>query len=86
MEGSILGVGLGLFNGGDNTGESLVVGPEVFRMEYVHLAAQSPLGFWRIHGVGLRMSGPSVTVRTSWDLRVDTASLSPQNTSRKLRP
>jgi hypothetical protein len=58
MERSILGMGLGLFNGGDNTGESLVVGPEVFRVEYVHLAAQSLLGFSRIHGVGLRMSGP----------------------------
>jgi hypothetical protein len=57
MERSLFGVGLGLFNGGDNTGESLVVGSEVFRLEYVHLAAQSLLALWRIHGVGLRMSG-----------------------------
>ena len=57
MEHCILGVALGLLHGGDNNGESLVVGPEAFRVEYVHLAAQFLLGFWRIHGVFLRMSG-----------------------------
>jgi hypothetical protein len=53
----ILGVGLGLLDGGDATGESLVVAPEPFRVEYVDLAAQSLLGIWRIHGVSLRISG-----------------------------
>jgi hypothetical protein len=59
IEHCILGVGLGLLDGGDATGESLVVAPEPFRVEYVHLAAQSLLGIWRIHGVSLRMSGSS---------------------------
>jgi hypothetical protein len=33
-----LGVGLGLFRGGDYIGESLVASPEAYRMHYVHLA------------------------------------------------
>ena len=33
-----LGVGLGLFRGGDYIGESLVAGPESYRVHYVHLA------------------------------------------------
>jgi hypothetical protein len=59
IEHCILGVGLGILDGGDAAGESLVVAPEPFRVEYVHLAAQSLLGIWRIHGVSLRMSGCS---------------------------
>jgi hypothetical protein len=43
-------------NGGDAAGESLVVAPEEFRVEYVHLAAQALLRFRSIHGVSLRMS------------------------------
>jgi hypothetical protein len=57
IEHCILGVGLGLLDGGDATGESLVVAPEPFRVEYVHLAAQALLEIRRIHGVSLRMSG-----------------------------
>ena len=59
FEHCILGVGLGLLEGGDAAGESLVVAPEPFRVEYVHLAAQSLLEIWRIHGVSLLMSGSS---------------------------
>jgi hypothetical protein len=59
IEHCILGVGLGILDGGDAAGESLVVAPEPFRVEYVHLAAQSLLEIWRIHGVSLRMSGCS---------------------------
>jgi hypothetical protein len=58
MEHCILGVGLGLLDGGDAVGGSLVAGPEAFRVEYVHLAAQALLRFWRIHGVSLRISAP----------------------------
>jgi hypothetical protein len=35
-----------------------VAGPEDFRVEYVHLAAQALLQFRRIHGVSLRISAP----------------------------
>jgi hypothetical protein len=47
------GIGLGLLRGGDYLGESLVTGPERFRVQYVHLAAQALLRHWRIHGVSL---------------------------------
>jgi hypothetical protein len=58
IEHCIIGVGLGLLEGGDGAGEGLVVGPEPFRVEYVHLAAQALLRFWRIHGVSLRICAP----------------------------
>jgi hypothetical protein len=58
MEHCVLGVGLGLLDGGDSAGESLVAGAEAFRVEYVHLAAQALLRLWRIHGVSLRISAP----------------------------
>jgi hypothetical protein len=48
-----LGVGLGLFRGGDYVGESLVAGPKPHRVHYVHLATQALLKLWRIHGVSL---------------------------------
>jgi hypothetical protein len=48
-----LGVGIGLFRGGDYIGESLVVGREPLRATYVHLATQALLKKWRIHGVSL---------------------------------
>jgi hypothetical protein len=48
-----LGVGLGLFRGGDYIGESLVAGPEAFRLHYVHLATQALLKNWRVHGVSI---------------------------------
>jgi hypothetical protein len=57
VEHCLLGVGLGLLDGGDAAGGSLIVAPEAFRMEYVHLGAQALMRFWRIHGVCLRMSG-----------------------------
>jgi hypothetical protein len=50
-----LGVGLGLFRGGDYVGESLVAGPEEQRVHYVHLATQALLKEWRIHGVSLSL-------------------------------
>ena len=52
-EHTMLGVGLGLFRGGDYIGESLVAGPEAQRVHYVHLATQALLQEWRIHGVSL---------------------------------
>jgi hypothetical protein len=58
VEHCFLGVGLGLLDGGDAAGGSLVVAPEAFRVEYVYLAAQALLRFGRIHGVSLRMSAP----------------------------
>ena len=48
-----LGVGLGLFRGGDYIGESLVAGPEAHRVHYVHLASQALLKERRVHGVSL---------------------------------
>jgi hypothetical protein len=48
-----LRVGLGLFRGGDYIGESLVAGPEAYRVHYVHLATEALLKEWRIHGVSL---------------------------------
>jgi hypothetical protein len=57
IEHCLWGFGLGLLDGGDAAGESLVAAPEAFRVEYVHLAAQALLRFSHIHGVGLRMSG-----------------------------
>ncbi len=48
-----LGIGLGLFRGGDYIGESLVAGPSANRVHYVHLAAQALLKERRIHGVSL---------------------------------
>jgi hypothetical protein len=53
-----LGVGLGLFRGGDYIGESLVAGPEAQRVHYVHLAAQALLKERRIHGVSLSVKAP----------------------------
>ena len=50
------GVGLGLFCGGGSTGEGLIVGPEPFRVHYVHLATQALLQHWRIHGVSLAIA------------------------------
>jgi hypothetical protein len=48
-----LGLGLGLFRGGDYIGESLVAAPDAYRVHYVHLATQALLKEWRIHGVSL---------------------------------
>ncbi len=48
-----LGIGLGLFRGGDYIGEGLVAGPPAHRMHYVHLATQALLKQRRIHGVSL---------------------------------
>jgi hypothetical protein len=56
-----LGVGLGLFRGGDHMGESLVVAPEALRVHYVHLATQALLKSWRIHGVSLTVKAPMDT-------------------------
>jgi len=53
-----LGVGLGLFRGGDYMGESLVVAPETLRVHYVHLAIQALLKKSRIHGVSLTVKAP----------------------------
>jgi len=47
------GIGLGLFRGGDYIGESLVAGPEAFRVHYVGLASEALLRTWRIHGVSV---------------------------------
>jgi hypothetical protein len=55
-----LGIGIGLFRGGDYVGESLVVGREPLRATYVHLATQALLKKWRIHGV-------SLTIKASTD-------------------
>jgi hypothetical protein len=57
MEHRVCGVGFGLLDGGDAAGENLVVAPDPFRVEYVHLAAQALLRLKHIHGVSLRMSG-----------------------------
>jgi hypothetical protein len=48
-----LGIGLGLFRGGDYIGESLVAGPPAHRVHYVHLATQALLKERCIHGVSL---------------------------------
>jgi hypothetical protein len=50
-----LGIGTGLFRGGDYIGESLVVAREPLRATYVHLATQALLKKWRIHGVSLTL-------------------------------
>ncbi len=47
------GIGLGLFRGGDYTGESLVAAPEAFRAHCVSLASEALLRTWRIHGVSI---------------------------------
>jgi hypothetical protein len=48
-----LGIGIGLFRGGDYIGESLVVGREQLRSTYAHLAMQALLKKGRVHGVSL---------------------------------
>ena len=53
-----LGVGLGLFRGGDYMGESLVVTPKALRVHYVHFAIQALLKRGRIHGVSLTVQAP----------------------------
>jgi hypothetical protein len=55
------GVGLGLFRGGDYIGESLVAGPEAFRVHYVHLATEMLLKHWRIHGVSLTIQASTAS-------------------------
>jgi hypothetical protein len=69
------GIGHGILNGGDAVGGGLVAGPEGFRVEYVHLAAQFLLQHWRIHGVCL-------TVRASLDHCIKT--IEPENKYRLL--
>ena len=54
------GIGLGSLRGGDHTGQSLVVGREEFRLQYIHLAVGALLKDWRIFGV-------SASVRASSD-------------------
>jgi hypothetical protein len=54
-----LGIGIGLFRGGDYIGESLVVGREPLRATYVHLATLALLRKWRIHGVSLTIKAPT---------------------------
>jgi hypothetical protein len=54
-----LGIGIGLFRGGDYIGESLVVGREPLRATYVHLATQALLKKWRIHGISLTIKAPT---------------------------
>jgi hypothetical protein len=54
-----LGLGLGLFRGGDYIGESLVAGPDAYRVHYVHLATEALLKEWRIHGVSLSVKAAS---------------------------
>jgi hypothetical protein len=54
-----LGIGIGLFRGGDYIGETLVVGREPLRATYVHLATQALLKKWRIHGVSLTIKAPT---------------------------
>jgi Acetyltransferase (GNAT) domain len=53
VEHCLIGVSLGLLEGGAGAGEGLVVAPEPFRVEYVHLAAQALLRCSRIHGISL---------------------------------
>jgi hypothetical protein len=53
-----LGIGLGLFRGGDYMGESLVVAPAALRVHYVHLATQALLRRCRVHGVSLTVRAP----------------------------
>jgi hypothetical protein len=48
-----LGIGLGLFRGGDYIGESLVACPAAHRVHYVQLATLALLKERRIHGVSL---------------------------------
>ena len=47
------GIGLGIMRGGGYIGENLVAGPEAFRLQYIHLAAQALLQRWQTHGVSL---------------------------------
>ena len=54
-----LGMGLGLFRGGDYIGEGLVAAAAAHRVHYVHLAAQALLKERRIHGVSLSMKASS---------------------------
>jgi hypothetical protein len=54
-------VGLGLFRGGDYIGESLIAGPQVLHVQYVHLAIQALLKKWRIHGVSITMKACAAT-------------------------
>jgi hypothetical protein len=53
-----LGIGLGIMRGGGYMGESLIAGPEAYRLHYVQLAAQALLRHWRIHGVSLAVRAP----------------------------
>ena len=48
-----MGIGIGLFRGGDYMGESLVVGREELQVAYVHLATQALMKKLRVHGVSL---------------------------------
>lgn len=48
-----MGIGIGLFRGGDYIGESLVVGRDELRVAYLQLATQALMKKWRVHGVSL---------------------------------
>jgi hypothetical protein len=60
----VFGIGLGILRAGDYLGESLVIGPECVRAQYVRLAMQALLSHWRIHAVGL-------TLRASLDESIE---------------
>lgn len=49
------GIGLGILRLGDHVGESLIIGPEKFRADYILLAAQALLRRWPFHGLSLTM-------------------------------
>jgi hypothetical protein len=57
-EHSKFGIGLGIMRGGGYIGENFVAGPEAFRLQYAHLAAQALLQHWRIHGVSISVRSP----------------------------
>jgi hypothetical protein len=56
-----LGMGIGLFRGGDYIGESLVAGCDALRVHYVHLATQALLKRWRVHGVSVSIKASTAS-------------------------
>jgi len=53
-----LGVGLGLYRGGDYIGESLVAGRRELALLYVHMAVQELLRQRHVHGISLSVKAP----------------------------
>jgi hypothetical protein len=54
-----MGLGVGVYHGGNFAGDGLVAGPRQFRTHFVQVASVALLRHWRIYGVSLSVPAPA---------------------------